>query len=191
MPVLALRWKTDYDHRAIPGPSLPLAKPCDCGQDLEKQLSGLTMDFEELGGALDEVVAATCGTLINVAVTPTEESLEDTSIGKNWAARVEITGDFKAWVTVHLDAELARQLATAMFAAEPTDADIEDATKELANMTGGNLKACMGCTCSLSTPVALDGVVFGDLPDNEEIRVRKVYLAGDHLMMAAVTTQPE
>jgi len=80
------------------------------------------------------------------------------------AAGVEIHGAWAGAVTIECSAEFARQAAAIMFGVEPaavTPADSRDALGELANMTGGNLKALLPEPCRLSLPFVSSGP---DLP---------------------------
>jgi chemotaxis protein CheX len=73
---------------------------------------------------------------------------------------VHFTGAWEGAVTIECSAEFARQAAATMFGVEPGAAsvsDTRDAIGELANMTGGNVKALLPEPCRLSLPTVVDG----------------------------------
>ncbi|HTO74255.1 MAG TPA: chemotaxis protein CheX [Gemmatimonadales bacterium] len=74
-------------------------------------------------------------------------------------AVVTIDGEWAGTVAVRTSSELALWAATSMFgrpAPELTRQDVEEAVAEVANMTGGNLKACLPGPSRLSLPRVLD-----------------------------------
>lgn len=76
---------------------------------------------------------------------------------------VQFAGAWEGAVTIECSADFARRAAATMFgvAAEAaTVADTQDAIGELANMTGGNVKALLPEPCRLSLPTVVEG---GDL----------------------------
>jgi chemotaxis protein CheX len=73
---------------------------------------------------------------------------------------VQFTGAWEGAVTIECSAEFARQAAATMFGVEPgaaSVADTQDAIGELANMTGGNVKALLPEPCRLSLPTVVEG----------------------------------
>jgi CheY-specific phosphatase CheX len=73
---------------------------------------------------------------------------------------VHITGEHSATVAVQVPHALASRLATSMFAldgSEPSAEDLQDALGEIANITGGNIKALLEGECSLTLPVVIEG----------------------------------
>jgi len=76
------------------------------------------------------------------------------------AGCVQITGAWQGAVVLTCSARLARQAAGAMFGIDPDRAgtdEAQDAVGELANMTGGNLKALLPEPCALSLPAVVSG----------------------------------
>ena len=70
-------------------------------------------------------------------------------------ATVELRGAWNGELTLSCPGDLARSAAALFFGREAetvSDAEAQDAVGELANMTGGNLKAVLPGPCSLSTP---------------------------------------
>lgn len=83
--------------------------------------------------------------------------------------RVEITGGWEGVVTIDCDAELAADVAAAMFGLEDGDAapdEIRDALGELANMAGGNIKSLLPAPSQLGLPTVSDDVEPGSVPDD-------------------------
>lgn len=76
------------------------------------------------------------------------------------AGWVQFTGAWEGAVTIECSAEFARQAAATMFgvdAGSASTADTQDAIGELANMTGGNVKALLPEPCRLSLPAVVEG----------------------------------
>lgn len=75
-------------------------------------------------------------------------------------ASVHLSGAWGGLVAVTLSDALARRAASAMFdqpAAELTAEELHDAIGEIANMTGGGLKALLPAPSQLSLPVVVSG----------------------------------
>ncbi len=73
---------------------------------------------------------------------------------------VQFTGAWEGAVTIECSAEFARQAAATMFGVDLSAAsvsDTQDAIGELANMTGGNVKALLPEPCRLSLPTVVEG----------------------------------
>jgi chemotaxis protein CheX len=73
---------------------------------------------------------------------------------------VQFSGAWEGAVTIEVSAELARQAAATMFGVDPgaaSPSDTQDAIGELANMTGGNVKALLPEPCRLSLPTVVEG----------------------------------
>lgn len=76
---------------------------------------------------------------------------------------VQIVGDWQAAVRLDIDLELARRACANLVGLEPEDLspqDIRDAAGELANMTGGSVKALCSPTSRLSLPSVAMGHDF-------------------------------
>lgn len=74
--------------------------------------------------------------------------------------QVQITGEWSGAVFIELSASLARKATAAMFFTEPdevSEEDLLDAVGELANMTGGNVKAQLEGPHALSLPSVTSG----------------------------------
>ena len=73
---------------------------------------------------------------------------------------VQIVGDWQGAVRLDTDLELCRVVCSRFLGVEPGDLspdDIRDAAGELANITGGSVKALLAPTCSLSLPSVVMG----------------------------------
>jgi chemotaxis protein CheX len=75
--------------------------------------------------------------------------------GPNYRATVELRGAWNGDLSLSCAGDLARRAAGVLFDKAPdqvVDSEALDALGELANMTGGNLKALLPAPCALSTP---------------------------------------
>jgi chemotaxis protein CheX len=73
---------------------------------------------------------------------------------------VQFSGAWEGAVTIECSAEFARHAAATMFGLDvgmASLADTQDAIGELANMTGGNVKALLPEPCRLSLPTVVEG----------------------------------
>jgi chemotaxis protein CheX len=76
---------------------------------------------------------------------------------------VQFSGAFEGAVTIECSAEFARQAAATMFGIDlgaASVSDTQDAIGELANMTGGNVKALLPEPCRLSLPTVVEGTDY-------------------------------
>ena len=81
----------------------------------------------------------------------------------HWSGCIALSGQWRGAVTVSYPEPLARLATSAMFAmeaAEVTDAEIQDATGEIANLIGGQTKQVLGDACFLGLPVVIKGDHF-------------------------------
>jgi hypothetical protein len=79
------------------------------------------------------------------------ESVDESKLG----ARIAITGDARALMTIVCDKDFARHLACTMFMYSPealTDEETNDALGELVNIIGGNVKGVIPVETQLSLP---------------------------------------
>ena len=93
-------------------------------------------------------------------------------------ASVRVSGDWNAEIRILASAELSRQIACAMFAAEPADLtsdEILDALGEVANVIGGNAKGIVGRDCRLSLPC-----VGAPAPECGADRLSLTFQCGEH-----------
>ncbi len=96
-------------------------------------------------------------------LTNVEAALRRLSADRTLTACVHINGAWSGSVLIYCSAALARAAAAVMFGKEPvqvTSEDVEDALGELANMTGGNMKALLPQPCELSLPAVVEGLDY-------------------------------
>ncbi len=105
----------------------------------------------ELVSVVDEIF----GSMAGLQLTPSSTLIDfDTRTGYVVSA-VQIVGDWQGAVRLDIDLELARQACANLVGLEPEELsahDIRDAAGELANMTGGSVKALCSPTSRLSLP---------------------------------------
>lgn len=109
----------------------------------------MIIDQHDVARITEDIWSAVAG----LTVTPSPAT--PPGAGDRVTAGVWIVGDVEGTVTVECALPLARRAAATMFGIDPSelsDADVEDAVGELANVTGGNVKALMGGSCDLSLP---------------------------------------
>jgi len=108
-----------------------------------------------------------------------------------WAGTVTISGAWEGEVRVHCSAELAYRAAAILFAVDRAAANVaqaEDALRELANVTGGNLMEVLPGPSQLSMPSVWDGT--GTAPHAAGLLLSRLYFdcQGEPLSVAVVRT---
>jgi chemotaxis protein CheX len=76
---------------------------------------------------------------------------------------VQLAGAWEGTVFLFCSADLASELASIMFGAQPGtlgNGDVEDAWGELTNMIAGNLKVLLPRPCQLSLPAVVQGLDY-------------------------------
>jgi chemotaxis protein CheX len=111
-----------------------------------------------MAGALTEAVQRTVesvwATLLGLEVRRRALPTEDEA-GRGWAGSVTISGAWQGEVRVQCSVELAHRAAAILFAIDRAAANAEqaeDALRELANVTGGNLMEVLPGPSKLSMP---------------------------------------
>ncbi len=112
-----------------------------------------------LTNSIQQVVETVWSTLLGLDVqrlpAPPASGADDA-----WAGTVRISGAWDGEVRVQCSPELAHRAAAIMFALDRTAisaAQAEDALRELANVTGGNLMEVLPGPCELSMPSVWSG----------------------------------
>lgn len=108
-----------------------------------------------------EIIALTrdvCGTVLAIAL----DELDPGTVRPptQVMASVQISGDWQGAVVLLCSSALAHAATAAMFDTEvgaTTQADLDDAMGELANMIGGNIKNRLPQPCKLSLPTVVCG----------------------------------
>ena len=111
---------------------------------------------------LREVIETVWVAALGLDVIGPEGSIPPPAQG-SFCGCVQITGAFGGAVMVSLSERLARRAASAMLDTPPgavTAEDIRDALGEIANMTGGNVKALLPGPSQLSLPSVVSGTAF-------------------------------
>ena len=107
--------------------------------------------MENLEEEISQYVEAIWKSVLGLDVVKSETTFQPDHLDHALASCVHITGEWQGIVALHCPATLARKFTSIMFAVEEESAemqDIQDALGELANMTGGNLKALFpGVAC--------------------------------------------
>jgi len=115
-----------------------------------------------MAGALTDAVQHTVETVwstllgLSVERRPAPANPDD----EVWAGAVRISGAWDGEVRVHCSSELAHRAAAILFAVERAAANAaqaEDALRELANVTGGNLMEILPGPSQLSMPSVWNG----------------------------------
>jgi chemotaxis protein CheX len=111
-----------------------------------------------MAGALTEAIQRTVesvwATLLGLEVQRRTVPLEDEAT-RGWAGAVSISGAWEGEVQVQCSVELAHRAAAILFAIDRATANVEqaeDALRELANVTGGNLMEVLPGPSKLSMP---------------------------------------
>jgi len=111
---------------------------------------------DQLINVVDEIFSSMAG----MKLTPTAATLRPDKQNGYIVSAVQIVGNWQGAVRLDTDLELARQVCGRFLGVEPADLspdDIRDAAGELANITGGSVKALIAPTCSLSLPSVVMG----------------------------------
>lgn len=121
---------------------------------------------------------------------PAPEPLETSPT--TWSAAVTISGAWRGMVTVRLSDDLAQALSHRMLGLDPDGAcapeDLVDATGELVNVIGGNVKSLVPGPSSLSLPVVAHGHIAAS-SDLQELALLHYSWAG-HPVAVEVLAQP-
>jgi chemotaxis protein CheX len=113
-----------------------------------------------LTDAVQQTVETVWATLLGLEVQRRSGSLPPTEGEQTWAGSVQISGAWDGEVRVQCSAELAHRAAGIMFAIDRAKANAtqaEDALRELANVTGGNLMEILPGPSKLSMPSVWNG----------------------------------
>lgn len=102
--------------------------------------------------------------MLGLTLEPSDTGLPQGSPGhQRWSGCIALSGEWRGAVTVSCMEPLARLAAGAMFgmtAEDATNAEIQDAIGELANILGGQTKHVLADKCVLGLPVVIEGDDF-------------------------------
>ena len=125
---------------------------------------------DELTNAVDEIF----GSMAGMQLAPCAALVRPDKTTQSIVSAVQIVGIWQGAVRLDISMELARQACAKLLGVEPDDLsqdDIRDAAGELANITGGSVKALLAPTCSLSLPSVVIGQNYEfSLPQGKVIR---------------------
>jgi chemotaxis protein CheX len=144
----------------------------------------MAIDSEEI----EVLVATIWSSMLGLEVRPTDEEVPAGS-GDFLTGCVHITGGWFGAVTLCCSAGLARQAAGILFAVPPADAtdeQVHDALGELANITGGNLKALLPGPCCLSLPTVTRGAEYRVHVLRSRVQARSAFRCDGGLAHVAV-----
>jgi chemotaxis protein CheX len=112
---------------------------------------------------LVSVVNEIFGSMAGLHMTASPTTIEFNTRTGYVVSAVQIVGDWQGAVRLDIDLDLARRACANLVGLEPDDLspqDIRDAAGELANMTGGSVKALCSPTSRLSLPSVAMGRDF-------------------------------
>lgn len=115
--------------------------------------------MKDLDRPLTEITRTVWKCTLGLDVTP-HPAPEGGAAGFPCRSTVTLDGAWCGSLSVSCPPELARSAAALFFgkpSADVSEAEMLDALGEIANMTGGNLKAVLPGPCRLSTPRSLSG----------------------------------
>ncbi len=116
-----------------------------------------------LESSIGEIVDTIFSSTLAFPVMPDDPFRAPEAMGRTFTGVVQISGAWDGAVAVHCTEALARRATTAMMGIAGPDVvlvDIQDTLGELANMTGGNIKALLPEPCTLGLPVVIEGEDF-------------------------------
>lgn len=108
---------------------------------------------------LGEIVSAIWAEMLHLDVQTSFRPWRAAGSPPGLTGRVELSGAWAGTISVDCSRDLARRLAGMMFGLNPIDLtgrELVDAMGELANITGGNIKALLPGPSVLSIPVVTD-----------------------------------
>ena len=131
---------------------------------------------------------------IHLEVQRVERLLHRAARCRTLAARVRFAGAFEGALVVHCNTVLASLAAAAMFGCEPDEAGLEelqDAVGEIANMTGGNLKALLPDPSSVSLPSVTEHSDYtADTPGEQIVTQLAFDCRGDPIQVTLLRKRP-
>jgi chemotaxis protein CheX len=111
---------------------------------------------DELLNAVDEIFSS----MASMQLVPSDSLLQPDKRKGGITSTVQIVGNWQGAVRLDIDLKLARVACASLLGVAPDDLsqdDVRDAAGELANITGGSVKALLAPTCSLSLPSVVIG----------------------------------
>lgn len=124
---------------------------------------------------LNEIAIEVWSSMADIWLIPSPEIVRPNKTAGYVVSSVQVQGAWEGAVRLDMDMRLAMGTTAQLLGVQEADVSLEDmrdAAGELANMTGGGLKALMPQPCSLSLPT----VATGDASFEFEIRHGRVIL---------------
>src|SRR6185436_16563773 len=145
-----------------------------------------------LTNVLQQTVETVWSTLLGLTVQRRATPADPASDVNGWAGTVRITGAWDGEVRVQCSEELAHRAAAILFAVERAAANAaqaEDALRELANVTGGNLMEVLPGPSQLSMPSIWNGT--GTPPSTTGLLLSRLYFEcqGEPLSVVVLRTE--
>jgi chemotaxis protein CheX len=119
------------------------------------------MDIDS--GMLTGITAEVWASMLEIELVPAGESASFAASERTITACVQITGGWKAAVTLRCATALAAEFAGVMFGCEAdslSDEEVRDALGELSNMVSGSVKGMSPEDCQLGIPTVADGMDY-------------------------------
>jgi len=167
------------------------ARPVASVQRAARQLLQVTDMAGALTDAVQQTVEMVWATLLGLEVERRAAPPNTPDAEPGWAGTVRVSGAWDGEVRVQCSAELAHRAAAILFAIDRAAANVaqaEDALRELANVTGGNLMEVLPGPSQLSMPSVWNGT--GAAPQAGGLLLSRLYFEcqGEPLSVAVVRT---
>jgi chemotaxis protein CheX len=142
-------------------------------------------------GDMTMIVESIFAELLGLSVQPAALPAEHGPAGGRLVGLVRIKGAWHGSVSVSCEQEAATRIAAVMLDREPRDAaEVADAMGEVANMTGGNVKALLPGPSLLSLPeVAEEGTPAAAVPG--DLVSRLAFAIDGSPLVVTVVEQPK
>lgn len=127
--------------------------------------------------------------MLGLELQPEAQAVETMAGHRRWSGCIALSGDWRGAVTVSCIDPLARIVTGAMFGMEPadaSDAEIQDAIGEMANILGGQTKQVLGDKCVLGLPVVIEGDNFEATVPNSQSVVKLHFSCAGHAVQLSV-----
>ena len=108
---------------------------------------------------------------------------------RRWSGCIALSGEWRGAVTVSCVDPMARIITGAMFGMEPeaaSEAEIQDAIGEMANILGGQTKQVLGDKAILGLPVVIEGDNFEATVPHSHCVVKLQFRCEDHQVLVSV-----
>jgi chemotaxis protein CheX len=148
------------------------------------------MELTELDFA--EMVESVFTGMLGFALVRTHSDALPEPGAARFIGTVHISGSWEGSVVVECPDAFGRSVAASMFGSEPadvTDEELCDVVGELANMTGGNVKALLEGDSTLSLPTVVRGSDFRVIVPGTRLARSLAYECEGHVFEVRVLTK--